>query len=107
MKIEVLYFEGCPSHPPTMRMVREVLDSLDRNDEIHQVEIRSRAEAEAMRFVGSPSIRINGSDIEPWTRTAKDFGLSCRTYLDGSRRGAVPSRELLRRAIMEGIREGS
>ena len=105
MKIEVLYFEGCPSHPPTMRMVREVLDSLDRNDEIHQVEIRSRAEAEAMRFVGSPSIRINGSDIEPWARRATNFGMGCRTYIDGSHHSGVPSRELLRRAITEGIRE--
>ena len=107
MKIEVLYFEGCPSHPPTMRMVREVLDSLDRNDEIHQVEIRSRAEAEAMRFVGSPSIRINGSDIEPRARTATVFGLSCRTYVHGSQHSGVPSRELLRDAIIEAIREDS
>jgi len=107
MKIELLYFEGCPNHLPTLEMLREVLESLCREDQIHQVEVSTQAEAEAIRFVGSPSIRINGSDIEPWTRTAKDFGLSCRTYLDGSRRGAVPSRELLRRAIMEGIREGS
>jgi hypothetical protein len=107
MKIELLYFEGCPNHLPAMEMLREILDSLWRKDQIHQVEVHTQAEAEAIRFVGSPSIRINGSDIEPWARTAKDFGLSCRTYLDGPQRGGVPSRELLRHAIMEGIREGS
>jgi len=107
MKIELLYFEGCPNHIPTMGMLREILESLCREDQIHQVEVSTQAEAEAIRFVGSPSIRINGSDIEPWARTTKDFSLSCRTYLDGPLRGGVPSRELLRRAIMEGIREGS
>ena len=107
MKIEVLYFEGCPNHPTTMEMVREALDSLGRKDPIHKIEVRTQAEAEAIRFLGSPSIRIDGSDIEPWARTAKGFGLSCRTYVTGTQRAGVPSRELLRRAIMEGIREGS
>ena len=107
MKIEVLYFQGCPHHAPASEMVREVLDSLGCEEQVREVEVRSQAEAEAIRFVGSPSIRINGSDIESWARTAKDFGLSCRTYFDGSRHGGVPSRELLRRAIVEGIRESS
>lgn len=107
MKIEVLYFEGCPNHVPAMEMVRDILNSLGRQDEVHQIEIRTQAEAEAMRFVGSPSVRVNGSDIEPWARTASTFGLSCRTYINGSQHGGVPSRELLRRAMRDGIREGS
>ncbi len=107
MKIEVLYFQGCPHHAPAMEMLRDVLDSLGCEEQIHEVEVRSQADADAIRFVGSPSIRINGSDIEPWARTAKDFGLSCRTYLNESQHGGVPSRELIRGAILEGIREGS
>ena len=106
MKIEVLYFAGCPNHLPAMEIVRETLSSLDRQGEIHQTEIRTQAEAETMRFVGSPSIRIDGADIEPLARVAKTFGLSCRTYLHGSQRGGLPSREQLRMAIEETIREG-
>ena len=100
-------FSHRPNHLPALEMLREILDSLWRKDQIHQVEVHTQAEAEAIRFVGSPSIRINGSDIEAWARTAKDVGLSCRTYLDGPEYLGVPPRELLRRAIMEGIREGS
>lgn len=80
MKIEVLCFEGCPNHIPAMEIVRKTLDSLGRRDEIHQVEIHTQAEAQAIGFLGSPSIRINGFAIEPWARTAKEFGLRCRTY---------------------------
>ena len=105
MKIEVLYFAGCPNHLPAMEVVRETLNSLDREDEIHQTEIRTQAEAEAVGFVGSPSIRINGVDIELWARTTTTFSLICRTYSHGSQRGGVPSREQLRRAIEESIRE--
>ena len=107
MNIEVLYFEGCPNHLTTIEMVREILKSLGRQDEIHQVEVRTHADAEAIAFVGSPSTRVNGADIEPWARTAKAFGLSCRTYLDGSQGSGVPSRELLRLAISEGMTDGA
>ena len=107
MNIEVLYFEGCPNHLTAIEMVREILKSLGRQDKIHQVEVRTQADAEAIAFVGSPSIRVNGADIEPWARTAKAFGLSCRTYLDGSQRSGVPSRELLRRAITEGMMDSA
>lgn len=107
MKIEVLYFEGCPNHAPAIDVVRDTLNTFGRQDEIHQIEVRTQAEAEAMGFVGSPSIRINGSDIEPWARTAKNFGVSCRTYIDGLHHAGVPSRELVRRAVWEGIRESS
>lgn len=107
MKIELLYFEGCPNHIPAMEIAREVLNSLDRRDRIDEVQVRTQSEAEAIRFVGSPSIRVNGSDVEPWARNAKAFGLSCRTYVRGSQHSGVPSRELVRDAIMEAIREGS
>ena len=105
MKIEVLYFEGCPNHVPAVEMIREILRSLGRVDEIHEVEVRTQAQAVAMGFVGSPSIRVNGSDIELWARTAKTFGLSCRTYLNGLSQAGVPASELLRLALTEGIRE--
>ena len=107
MKIEVLYFEGCPNHIPAMQMVREILNSLGREDQVQEVEIRTQAQAEASRFVGSPSIRINGSDIEARARTSKGFGLSCRTYVDGVHFSGVPSREMVRRAITEAVRESS
>ena len=105
MKVEVLYFEGCTNHVPAVELVRDALNSLGRHDEIHQVELRTQAEAEAMRFVGSPTIRINGADIEPWARSAKIFGLSCRTYFYHSHHPGVPSRELLYHAMREGISE--
>ena len=101
MKVEVLYFEGCPNHVPTVERVREALRSESERADIREIEVRSQAEAESIGFLGSPSVRINGLDIEPEARSLNSYGLSCRTYFDGATRSGMPSRELIRLAIDE------
>lgn len=101
MKVEVLYFEGCPNHAPTVERVREALQSQNETAIVQEVEVRTEGEAESIGFLGSPTVRINGLDIEPKARNLKSYGLSCRTYLDGAKRSGVPSSELIRLAINE------
>ena|SRR5438552_3679801 len=101
MKVEVLYFEGCPNHAPTVERVRETLQSQNETAVVQEVEVRTEGEAESIGFLGSPSVRINGLDIEPEARSLKSYGLSCRTYLDGTKRSGVPSSEVIRLAISE------
>jgi len=101
MRVEVLYFEGCPNHAPTVERVRAELVSRGLPKEIEEVEIHNQAEAEAIGFVGSPSVRINGLDIEREARNLKSFGMSCRTYLEGTVRSGSPSSDLIGRALNE------
>lgn len=91
MKIQVLYFEGCPNHQPTVALVREVVTGLRLSAEVEEIEVNTQTEAERLRFLGSPTVQVNGIDIEPsaWERTT--YALSCRMY-DGS---GMPPRELL------------
>jgi hypothetical protein len=91
MKIEILHFKGCPNLGSAIDVIRSVIPSAA----IDEIEIRTIEEAERMRFRGSPTIRIDGVDIEPSARTRTDFGLSCRRY-DGT---GVPSRELVEAAL--------
>ncbi len=101
MKVEVLYSEGCPNHAPTVERVREALRSENETADVREIEVRTQAEAESLGFLGSPSVRINGLDIELEARSLKSYGLSCRTYLDGSTRSGMPSRDIIRHAIQE------
>lgn len=101
MKVEVLYFEGCPNHAPTVERVREALQSEKETADVREIEVRTQAEAESVGFLGSPSVRINGLDIEPEARELKNYGLSCRTYLDGATRSGMPSRDIIRHALKE------
>lgn len=95
--IEVLYFAGCPNHPPTVDLAREVIADLGLDAEIREVPVETAEAAETHRFVGSPSVRVDGRDIEPAVRERTDFGLSCRMYGDAG----IPPKELLIEALRE------
>lgn len=97
--IEVLYFDGCPNHPPALTRLDEVLAELKVEAQVVQRAIESQEEAEAAQFLGSPSIRVNGLDVEPEARERTAYAYSCRTYNgDG-----VPAKALIADAIREGL----
>ena len=81
----------------TLDLAREVVSDLGLDVEIREVPVETPAAADALRFVGSPSVRVNGRDIEPAARERTDFALSCRLYGDTG----VPPKELLIEALRE------
>jgi copper chaperone CopZ len=95
MKVDVLYLEGCPNHGPTVELAKRVIADLGIDALVEEVEVKGMEDAERFRFLGSPTVVVNGMDIEPGARSRTDFGFCCRTY-DG--RG-VPPRELLEDAL--------
>jgi hypothetical protein len=96
MKIEVLYIEDCPNYPPVLDRVTRVLRQEGLTAEIYKVEVKDAPAAEALRFLGSPTVRINGLDIEAASRATAETGLACRRYL-----GGLPSDEMIRAALRE------
>ncbi len=76
MVIEILFFDSCPNHEPTMDLAREVLSELGLEAEIREVLVETAEDAETHRFVGSPTVRVNGKDIEPDSVDRSHFGLS-------------------------------
>jgi hypothetical protein len=99
VKIEILYFDGCPNHEPAVERVEAVLKE-NIGATISEVNVRDAAVAREVGFLGSPSIRVNGVDIEPAGRSAQDYGMMCRTYVVNGHRQGLPSREMLREAIL-------
>lgn len=80
MKVDLLYVDGCPCWEPLLRSVRELLRgaNIDANVEPHL--IQSDEEARRQRFLGSPTLRIDGRDVEPGADTREDHGIKCRMY---------------------------
>lgn len=103
MKVEVFYFQGCPNHHSTVERVERVLAAEGISAEILQIEVTDAETAQSLRFAGSPSVRINGVDVEGSPPGVA--GLSCRTYLNGSIREGVPSFEVIRRAVQNAVGE--
>ncbi len=102
MKIEILYFEGCPNHPPAVSRVRGVIEELGVDEGVTEVEITGPEMARVIGFLGSPSVRVNGLDVELSARNSDQVGFGCRTYWDGTSRSGLPPVEMIRRAIEEG-----
>jgi copper chaperone CopZ len=101
MKIEVLYFDGCPHHRPAVERVRRALREEGLSAEVEEINVPDVASAQALGFLGSPTIRIDGRDIEPAARASVSFGLMCRTYMEGGVPAGVPPMELIRAALHE------
>jgi len=93
--IEVLYFAGCPNHEPTVDLAREVLGELGLEAEVREVAVETLEAAERERFLGSPTVRVDGKDIEPDAEDKAQFALGCRMY----GKGGVPPKELIMRAL--------
>lgn len=98
MKLEVLYIDGCLHFPATVAAVKNSLAQLGLACPITEMSGTDQNVAVGIGFVSSPTVRIDGSDIEPSARQRKAFGMMCRTY-EGI--GGVPSEDLIRSAIAE------
>jgi hypothetical protein len=99
MKVELLWWEGCPSYPETLADLRRVLRDEGVEAEIDLVEVESDEQARAERFPGSPTVRLDGTDAIPPPET-EPFSLTCRVYrLRDGRVSATPDPEDLREAV--------
>jgi hypothetical protein len=99
MAIELLYWEGCPSYPEARQLLEEVLEERGLDARIDMREVRTDDEAVALRFPGSPTIRIDGRDVDPEGASARP-ALTCRIYRDEDGRvSPIPSRKQLEEAL--------
>ncbi len=101
LQIEVLYFEDCPNHRPTVESIRAIMHEEGCRADVREVLVPDVSTAERMKFLGSPTVRVNGIDIEPAARDRRDFGLMCRRYASGA-----PSHELIRAAVRSASNNG-
>jgi hypothetical protein len=99
VKIELLYFDGCPSHERLLPSLRDL--AAEHGAELEQLHIRTLEQAERVRFLGSPSVRIDGVDVEPGAEQRTDFGLKCRLYRSPAGQSGLPPKEWLERALRE------
>lgn len=97
--IEILYFDGCPNHDPLLAQLPRLLQRHRIVAEIDAHNIPDADTAQRERFLGSPSIRVNGRDIEPGAGDRRDYGLKCRIYHTPGGLTGLPTDEWILDAI--------
>ena len=98
MRVELLYWDDDPDYMAARQNLVEVLTEDAFETPIQMVSVNSAADAELLGFPGSPTIRLDGTDIDPGS--AGTIGLHLRDYpADGEGTAHVPSKDLIRRAL--------
>lgn len=105
MEIELLWWRGCPSWEKAVAIVREEMSDAGVDPDALAVrEVHTDSEADELGFVGSPTIRVDGDDIQP--PGEEPAGLTCRVYrLRDGRISPLPDREDIRDAMLNAIQK--
>jgi len=97
--VEILYFDGCPNHEPALALVERVDRELETDAELRLVNVPDQATAERLHFLGSPTIRVDGVDVDPQTERRTDHALSCRVFTTEHGRAGQPDERWIRDAL--------
>ena len=91
MKVDILYFDGCPTYLDAEETVRKILAEEGIEAKVALVAVDTDEEARRLRFPGSPTIRADGRDLFP-VPEREDWRLGCRVYATPIGSGAPPRR---------------
>lgn len=92
LKIELLYFDSCPSYKQALANIKAALKEKKLDAELILINVDTEEKAKQVGFQGSPSVRINGKDLEG---RDEGFSFSCRLYKANGKPAVAPSKEAI------------
>ena len=98
LTIDFLYYDDCPHYPEALDVLKEVLSEEHIETDVNMIRVANVDEAQQLKFVGSPTIRINGEDVEPEIEQHTDYHGHCRMYLYRGQLFSWPPKEMLQDA---------
>ena len=99
MRVEFLYFKSCPSHKRALDNLKAALRELHAEADLVLINVDSEQKAQEVAFQGSPSIRVNGKDLEG-SKERPNF--SCRLYFVNGKPTTAPSKEFIMERLATG-----
>jgi hypothetical protein len=97
--VEILYFDGCPNHESAIAFVERISRELGIEPELRLVNVPSQEAAEQLRFLGSPTIRVDGVDVDPHAEASAEYGLSCRLFQTAEGIAGQPDERWVRESL--------
>ena len=101
--IEVLYVQDCPHYPTTLALVERMRAELGIDAELRPSLVLDQAAAERARFPGSPTVRVDGRDVEPGSELVIEYIVGCRLYRLEHRFAGQPEERWVREALLRAI----
>jgi hypothetical protein len=97
--VELLWFSDCPNHHVVRTMLQAVVGELAPGTPIVDIDATDPAVATALRFPGSPTVRIDGRDVDPSFVDPGDYTPRCRLYRTADGLRGVPERKWIEAAF--------
>jgi hypothetical protein len=98
--IELLHTAGCPNYPQALGLVKRVRAELGIEVGLRTTLIVDQAAAERARFPGSPTVRVDGRDVEPGSQPPVEITPACRLYRHQHHLAAQPQERWIRDALL-------
>jgi hypothetical protein len=99
MKIELLYFDGCPSWEAGLKNLETALQEEGLYASVETVNVMDDTDAARLKFLGSPHFRVDGQDL--WPEDRKNYSLSCRVYSTTEGIKSFPTVAMLRQQLKQ------
>ena len=99
--VEIFYFDGCPNHHPALALVKRVSRELGIEPEVRLVNVPDQEAARKLHFLGSPTIRVGGRDVDPNSEERSDYALSCRVFTTSAGLARQPDERWIREALRQ------
>lgn len=82
-------------------MLAGAMEELGIDQAVEVIDVRGEQEAEQLKFLGSPTIRVNGQDVDPEARESTDYGMKCRLYRTEEGTVGWPSKAMVLATLKE------
>lgn len=102
-RVEILFFDDCPNAVAARELVERISAELAIEPEISLIRVETPEAAKQTRFLGSPSIRVDGRDVEPGAEARAEYVLSCRVYRTATGLTGRPEDAWVRDALIEAM----
>jgi hypothetical protein len=102
LEVELLWFSDCANHRAARRLLEEVIAEIAPGTPIRDVDVTYPATAEQVRFPGSPTIRVDGKDVDPNYTDTGDYTPRCRLYRTSVGLRGLPERRWITDALRTG-----
>jgi len=99
MKIELLYFDACPSWQTALKNLKSALQLERAEADINLIEVKNDDDARKLKFLGSPHFRVDSQDL--WPEERENYSLSCRIYPTPEGIKGFPTVDMLRQQLEE------
>ncbi|HEX4525882.1 MAG TPA: hypothetical protein VH108_03995 [Gaiellaceae bacterium] len=98
--IELLYFTECPNAERTRVLIEDVAAEVGVSIDLKLLEVKTPDHVERLRFLGSPTLRVKGRDVEPGADERETFMYACRVYRTEGGLSGQPARDWVRTALV-------